>query len=119
MLTGTQLDGTFRMDSGGSDVGQVGGVSTFSEWSVMSQWSCIKIPPDVPLEVAALLGCGVPTGWGSAVNAAGIEPGGVVLVIGVGGVGGHTPRGPPPPRAPRVIAPYPPAPERTAAPHLG
>ena len=87
MLTGTQLDGTFRMHSGGSDVGQAGGVSTFSEWSVMSQWSCIKIPPDVPLEVAALLGCGVPTGWGSAVNAAGIEPGDVVLVIGVGGIG--------------------------------
>jgi S-(hydroxymethyl)glutathione dehydrogenase/alcohol dehydrogenase len=87
MLTGTQLDGTFRMHLDGADVGQAGGVSTFSEWSVMSQWSCIKIPPDVPLEVAALLGCGVPTGWGSAVNAAGIEPGDVVLVIGVGGIG--------------------------------
>jgi S-(hydroxymethyl)glutathione dehydrogenase/alcohol dehydrogenase len=104
MLTGTQLDGTFRMHSGGADVGQAGGVSTFSERSVMSQWSCIKIPPDVPLEVAALLGCGVPTGWGSAVNAADIEPGDVVLVIGVGGIGINAVQGARHAGAARIIA---------------
>ena len=36
----------------------------------MPECSCIKIADDIPLDVAALLGCGVPTGWGSAVNAA-------------------------------------------------
>src|SRR5260370_35001835 len=118
MLTGTQLDGTFRMDSGGSDVGQVGGVSTFSEWSVMSQWSCIKIPPDVPLEVAALLGCGVPTGWGSAVNAAGLEPGEGVLVIGVGGVGVKPVQGPPPAQGAQANRLDPARAERHARPRL-
>ncbi len=87
MLQGTQLDGTFRMHSGGEDVGQGGLVSTFAERTVMPEWSCIRIPPDVPLDVAALLGCGVPTGWGSAVNAAAVTPGDVVIVAGIGGIG--------------------------------
>jgi NDMA-dependent alcohol dehydrogenase len=91
MLEGMQLDGTFRMHSRGpdgpADVGQGGLVSTFAERTVMPEWSCIRIPTDVPLDVAALLGCGVPTGWGSAVNAAAVTPGDVVIVIGVGGIG--------------------------------
>jgi S-(hydroxymethyl)glutathione dehydrogenase/alcohol dehydrogenase len=87
MLQGTQLDGTFRMHVDGTDVAQGGLVSTFAERTVMPEWSCIRIPGDVPLDVAALLGCGVPTGWGSAVNAAAVAPGDVVIVIGVGGIG--------------------------------
>jgi NDMA-dependent alcohol dehydrogenase len=87
MLEGTQLDGTYRMQLGAESVAQAGLVSAFSERSVMPEWSCIRIPPDVPLEVASLLGCGVPTGWGSAVNAAAVSAGDVVMVIGVGGVG--------------------------------
>lgn len=87
MLIGSQLDGTFRMHLDGADVAQAGLVSTFSEYSVMPEWSCIKIEDDVPLDVAALLACGVPTGWGSAVNAARVAPGDVVIVVGVGGIG--------------------------------
>ena len=70
MLEGTQLDGTFRMHLDGEDVAQAGLLSAFSEYSVMPEWSCIKISNDVPAEIAALLGCAVPTGWGSAVNGA-------------------------------------------------
>lgn len=87
MLVGNQLDGTFRMHLEGEDVGQAGAISTFSEFTVMPEWSAIKIPHDVPLEVAALLGCAVPTGWGSAVNAAQVAPGDVVMVVGIGGIG--------------------------------
>jgi alcohol dehydrogenase len=47
----------------------------------------VKIDPDLPLELAALFGCGVLTGVGAAVNTARIEPGQSVAVIGLGGVG--------------------------------
>jgi NDMA-dependent alcohol dehydrogenase len=87
MLAGHQLDGTYRMHLDGEDVAQAGLVSGFAEYSVMPEWSCIKIGPDTPLEVAALLGCAVPTGWGSAVNAAKVTPGDVVLILGTGGIG--------------------------------
>ncbi|HUA46820.1 MAG TPA: NDMA-dependent alcohol dehydrogenase [Solirubrobacteraceae bacterium] len=87
MLVGNQLDGTFRMHLDGQDVGQAGAISTFSEFTVMPELSAIKIPDDVPLEVAALLGCAVPTGWGSAVNAAQVSPGDVVMIVGIGGIG--------------------------------
>src|SRR5271165_2142331 len=53
MLIGHQLDGSFRMHLGGEDVGQAGLVSTFSEYTVIPEWSAIKIPTDVPLDVAA------------------------------------------------------------------
>jgi S-(hydroxymethyl)glutathione dehydrogenase/alcohol dehydrogenase len=87
MLKGHQLDGTYRMHLDGEDVAQAGLVSAFSQYPVMPDWSAIKIPSEVPLDVAALLGCAVPTGWGSAVNAAAVSPGDVVLIIGAGGIG--------------------------------
>jgi NDMA-dependent alcohol dehydrogenase len=88
MLLGTQLDGTHRLHlDDGRDVGQCSLVSTFSEYSVIPEWGAVKIDPDIPLSVAALVGCGVPTGWGSAVNAAAVRPGDIVIVMGVGGIG--------------------------------
>jgi len=59
----------------------------FGEYTVASQASCIKIEDDIPLDKAALVGCGVTTGWGSAVYAADVQPGETVVVIGCGGVG--------------------------------
>ena len=88
MMLGTQLDSTFRLHlEDGTDVGQTSLVSTFCEYSVVPESGVIKADESVPLEVAALLGCGVPTGWGSAVNAANVRPGDVVIVIGCGGIG--------------------------------
>jgi NDMA-dependent alcohol dehydrogenase len=84
---GAQLDGSYRMHLNGENVSNGAMLGTFSEWQVLHQLSCIKITKQVPLEVACLVACGVPTGWGSAVNAAGVRPGDVVLVMGVGGVG--------------------------------
>jgi S-(hydroxymethyl)glutathione dehydrogenase/alcohol dehydrogenase len=54
---------------------------------VVPEACVIKINPEMPLAVAALLGCGVPTGWGSAAISAEIEYGDTVVVVGLGGVG--------------------------------
>jgi S-(hydroxymethyl)glutathione dehydrogenase/alcohol dehydrogenase len=54
---------------------------------VVNQASCVKIAPDIPLDLACLVGCGVTTGWGSAVYAAQVHPGENVAVIGIGGIG--------------------------------
>ena len=87
ILEGAQLDGGFRMHVGSEDVSTMGVLGTFAEWQVYDQMSLVKIRKDVPLDVACLVSCGVPTGWGSAVNAAEVQPGDVVIVQGVGGVG--------------------------------
>jgi S-(hydroxymethyl)glutathione dehydrogenase/alcohol dehydrogenase len=84
---GPQLDGTYRMHYQGQDVGQFMLISTFSAWSTVSELSVVKVPDEVPLETICLLGCGVGTGFGSAIHAAGVHPGDAVIVMGVGGVG--------------------------------
>ncbi|MGW7534457.1 NDMA-dependent alcohol dehydrogenase [Amycolatopsis sp. NPDC054798] len=62
-------------------------LGTFSQYSTIHQNSVVKVDDDLPLDKAVLVGCGVPTGWGSAVNAAGVRPGETVIVSGVGGIG--------------------------------
>ena len=54
---------------------------------VVDQSQVVPIPPDLPAEIAALLACGVITGVGAVVNAAGLRPGQDAVVIGAGGVG--------------------------------
>lgn len=49
--------------------------------------SVVKIDPDVPFEAAAIMGCAVPTGFGSATNVAEVQPGDTVAIVGVGGIG--------------------------------
>jgi S-(hydroxymethyl)glutathione dehydrogenase/alcohol dehydrogenase len=87
VLVGTRADGSRRMRAGGAEVSQAAGVSTFSELSTVSVRSAVKIADDIPLDAACLTSCGVSTGWGSAVNSAGVRPGHVVIVAGVGGIG--------------------------------
>jgi alcohol dehydrogenase (nicotinoprotein) len=86
-MVGCLLDGTYRFHLDGHDVGAMCVLGTFSRHAVVSELSLIKIDDDYPFEVAALVGCGVPTGWGSAVYAAGVKAGDTVVVYGVGGVG--------------------------------
>ncbi|GAA4689118.1 NDMA-dependent alcohol dehydrogenase [Pseudonocardia yuanmonensis] len=62
-------------------------LGTFSQYSTIHQNSVVKVDDDLPLDKAVLVGCGVPTGWGSAVNAADVKPGETVIVSGVGGIG--------------------------------
>lgn len=84
---GPQLDGTYRMHAEGEPISQFLLISTFSPWSVVPEASLVRVPNDVPLETVCLLGCGVGTGFGSAVNAAEVRAGDTVIVAGVGGVG--------------------------------
>lgn len=79
--------GRFVFHRDGEDYGSLGTVATFSQYATVSEYSVIKMATDVPLEVAALVACGVPTGWGSAVYAADVEPGDTIAIFGVGGVG--------------------------------
>src|ERR1051325_10891150 len=60
-------------------------IGTFSQYGVISQTSAVKVDDDLPLEKAVLVGCGVPTGWGSAVNTANVAPGDTVAIYGIGG----------------------------------
>ncbi|MBG0824387.1 zinc-binding dehydrogenase [Planomonospora sp. ID91781] len=63
------------------------GVSAFSEYTVVSARSAVKIDPELPFEIAALFGCAVLTGAGAAFYSAGVSPGDGVAVFGLGGVG--------------------------------
>ena len=62
-------------------------MSSFAEYMVVSENGLVKIRKDVPLDRAALVGCGVMTGVGAAINTAKVEPGAKCAVIGTGGVG--------------------------------
>jgi S-(hydroxymethyl)glutathione dehydrogenase/alcohol dehydrogenase len=62
-------------------------LGTFSQYGVIHQNSAVKVDDDLPLDKAVLVGCGVPTGWGAAVNTAQVAPGQTVVVVGVGGIG--------------------------------
>ncbi len=87
-MGGPRLDGTYRMrDGGGHEVGQFCLISTFSEWTVAPEESSVVIDADVPLDKAALVGCGVSTAFGAVVHRARVEPGSSAVVVGCGGIG--------------------------------
>ena len=86
-LPGQITDGTMRYHLKGEDLNVMAKVGTFAEHSVVHEASLVKVDRDLPLNVVALVSCGVTTGWGSAVYRAEIKPGETVVVIGVGGVG--------------------------------
>ena len=92
---GTQItDGGYRHHTlDGQDLGLMCLLGTFAEHTVVNEASCIKIDNDWPLDKACLLGCGVVTGWGSAVYTAGVEPGDYVAVVGCGGIGSNAVQG--------------------------
>ncbi|MFT7600373.1 MAG: NDMA-dependent alcohol dehydrogenase [Acidimicrobiales bacterium] len=104
LLTGSRADGSFRLSHDGKPVGQMCGISTFCEHSLVDVASAVKVPKDLPMEKICLVGCGVGTGWGSAVNAAEVKPGQTVIIMGTGGVGIHAVQGASHAGASRVIA---------------
>ncbi|SDY39455.1 S-(hydroxymethyl)glutathione dehydrogenase / alcohol dehydrogenase [Modestobacter sp. DSM 44400] len=110
-------DWPFRLD--GEELGGFCMVGAFAEHSVLSEFSCVKIEDHYPLDVAALLACSVPTGWGSAVNAGPVRPGDVVVVVGTGGVGCNAVQGAASVGAQHVIAVDPVAFRREFAQTLG
>jgi S-(hydroxymethyl)glutathione dehydrogenase/alcohol dehydrogenase len=93
ILGGLQADGTSRHHARGQDVRTSCLLGTFSHHTVVNEASCVKIDPDYPLDRACLLGCGVMTGWGSAVNKAEVRAGETVAVLGAGGIGSNAIQG--------------------------
>lgn len=71
----------------GEHLNQYLNLSSFAEKMLVHENAIVKIRDDMPLELAALLGCGVLTGYASVVRSANIEAGSTVAVIGCGGVG--------------------------------
>jgi len=80
-------DGTWRHHLGDRNLNRMAQLGTFSEYIVVNQASLVKIQPWQDLRAAALISCGVSTGFGSAVERAKVAPGEVVVVVGLGGVG--------------------------------
>lgn len=87
IVAGPQLDGTFRFHGRGHDIRQMCVLGTFSEYTVVPIASVVKVDNDIPLDKAALVGCGVTTGYGSAVRTGEAGDGDTVVVMGVGGLG--------------------------------
>ncbi|HEX9711785.1 MAG TPA: Zn-dependent alcohol dehydrogenase [Actinomycetota bacterium] len=84
---GRMDDGATRLTLEGREVTHGFNAATFAERTVVREASLVRIPKDVPLETASLIGCGVLTGVGAALNTARIQPGERVAVIGCGAVG--------------------------------
>jgi NDMA-dependent alcohol dehydrogenase len=88
LLSGRQADGTVRHHTlDGEDLATMTCLGTFAEHSVVNINSLVRVEPDLPLDKACLVACGVTTGWGSATYAGEVTTGDTVVVIGTGGVG--------------------------------
>jgi S-(hydroxymethyl)glutathione dehydrogenase/alcohol dehydrogenase len=71
----------------GEPVTQLAGLGAFAEQTIVHEHTLARIGPEMPLDVAALLGCGVITGIGAVLRTAKIEPGSSAAVVGCGGIG--------------------------------
>ncbi|MFD5426563.1 Zn-dependent alcohol dehydrogenase [Streptomyces sp. NPDC127084] len=92
-LAGFMNAGTPNFRRPGGDVFGFAGTGTFAEELVVDAGCAVPIPDDVPYDIAALIGCGVTTGLGAAINTAQVTAGSSVAVIGCGGVGISTIQG--------------------------
>jgi Zn-dependent alcohol dehydrogenase len=84
---GTLADRSTRLSVNGTTIHHFNSVSSFAEYAVVPEAGAVRISPDVPLEIAALVGCAVLTGVGAVFNTAGVEAGASVAVVGCGGIG--------------------------------
>ncbi len=84
---GTLISGERRLAFKAEPVNHHLGVSAFADHAVVARESCVKIDPELPVDLAALFGCAVLTGVGAVINTARVEPGASVAVVGLGGVG--------------------------------
>ena len=80
-------DGTNRVYAGTTAVTPMNLLGTFAPYMTVHKDSVVKIDASVPFETAAIMGCAVPTGFGSATNVAQVQPGETVVVAGIGGIG--------------------------------
>ncbi|RAL61364.1 hypothetical protein DID88_009499 [Monilinia fructigena] len=84
---GVMPDGTSRFKCKGKDLLHFMGTSTFSQYTVVADISVVAITPEAPMDRTCLLGCGITTGYGAAVETAKVEEGSNVAIFGAGCVG--------------------------------
>ena len=118
-VTGVLPAGGFRLHQDGEDFGGFAILGTFSQYGTVSENSVVRIDEDLPLDVAVLVSCGVPTGWGSSVYAARVQAGDTVVIYGVGGIGINAVQGARHAGAKNVVAVDPVAFKREKAEELG
>jgi S-(hydroxymethyl)glutathione dehydrogenase/alcohol dehydrogenase len=109
----------FVFNRDGQNFGAMCMLGTFSERAVVSQYSAVKVDDDLPLDKAVLVGCGVPTGWGSAVYSGEVKPGDTTIIYGIGGIGANAVQGAAHAGAANVVAVDPLAYKRETAGELG
>ena len=80
-------DGTYRYHLGGENLNRMAQLGTFADEMVVHENSLVRINPWDNMKAAALISCGIATGFGSAVDRAKVKPGETVVVAGCGGVG--------------------------------
>lgn len=121
-LIGSRFDdpSSFRVRTlDGLNVGQMCGLGTFAEYTLVSERSALRVDKDLSFETLSLFGCSVGTGWGSAVYSADVRPGDTAIVMGIGGVGIHAVQGALHAGAQNVIAVDPVAYKREVAAQFG
>jgi S-(hydroxymethyl)glutathione dehydrogenase/alcohol dehydrogenase len=81
------MAGSTHFQQGGTDIFGFAGTGTWAEEMILPEQAVVIVPDDIPYEIGALIGCGVTTGVGAAVNTAQVAVGSSVVVFGCGGVG--------------------------------
>ncbi|MCH7788914.1 MAG: Zn-dependent alcohol dehydrogenase [Acidobacteria bacterium] len=118
-VSGLLSDGTTPFHRGEEPVLQGLGVGGFSTRTVVPERNAVRIDDDVPLDIACVIGCAVQTGVGAVLNAASVEPGATVLIMGLGGIGASALQGARIAGAARIIASDPVPERRQLAEHFG
>lgn len=93
IMTHALPDGETGLSRDGESILRGVGVAAFAEKVITQANGAIKIPQDVPLDIACVIGCALQTGVGAVINTAGVEEGATVLIMGLGGVGMATVQG--------------------------
>lgn len=86
-MTGLRKDGTSPLSRRGEKVYQGFGLGGWGQYACVDERRAVRIDPDVPLEIACVIGCAIQTGVGAVLNTAKVEEGATVLVMGLGGIG--------------------------------
>ncbi|MGQ0622487.1 MAG: Zn-dependent alcohol dehydrogenase [Panacagrimonas sp.] len=87
IVNATMLDGSTRLQRGSEAVYAMCGIGGFAEKAIVPAGALVKIDASAPLDTVCVIGCGVMTGVGAALNTAQVKPGSTVAVLGCGGVG--------------------------------
>lgn len=119
IMTNRMSDGQTGLSQAGNEILRGVGVGALAEQVVCPASGAIKIPNDIPLDIACVVGCAVQTGVGAVLNTAKVEPGATVLVLGLGGIGLATVQGARLASASKIIVSDPLAERRELAMQLG